>query len=106
MVTVGALGERVFPPGRYVYTGSARANFESRIQRHLKRDKPKRWHIDYLLAAPDVRIVEVLRSRLPECEVNRRTGGDVTVPGFGSSDCRRGCGSHLKRTGPHGQAGR
>ena len=96
---VGALGRCHFPAGTYVYTGSARRHLEARIKRHLRRDKPLRWHVDYLLAAPDVRIVEVQRSQLPECRLNARTEGEIPVPGFGASDCRKGCGSHLKRCG-------
>jgi len=96
---VGALGRCRFPAGTYVYTGSARRNLEARVRRHLRRDKSLRWHIDYLLLAPDVRIVEVQFSKLPECQLNARNGGEIPVPGFGASDCRRGCGSHLKRNG-------
>lgn len=98
-VTVGRLGTFRFPAGRYVYTGSARRNLEARIARHLRREKTLRWHIDYLLAAPGARVVEVKRSSRDECELNRRTAGEVLVPGFGVSDCRAGCGSHLKYLG-------
>jgi Uri superfamily endonuclease len=70
---------------------------DHRIRRHLSRTKRLRWHVDYLLADPDVRIVRVRRSGLGECALNQRTGGRIVVPGFGASDCRAGCGSHLKR---------
>ncbi|MFN4148119.1 MAG: GIY-YIG nuclease family protein [Rhodocyclaceae bacterium] len=93
---VGRLGEADFPAGRYVYTGSARRNFEARVDRHLRREKTLRWHIDYLLAAPGVRIVGVRRFAESECAINRATPGSVLVSGFGASDCRAGCGSHLK----------
>ncbi|NJA89948.1 GIY-YIG nuclease family protein [Rhodocyclus tenuis] len=96
-VSVGRFGCFEFPAGRYCYTGSARRAFEARIRRHLAAEKRLRWHIDYLLAAPGVRIVEVRRLTTPECEVNRQTPGDCPVPGFGASDCRANCGSHLKR---------
>lgn len=96
-VTVGRLGEFAMPAGLYVYTGSARRNFEARIARHLRRDKKLRWHIDYLLASRDVRVSRVERSIQPECTVNQSTDGDIVVPGFGASDCRSGCKSHLKR---------
>lgn len=94
---IGSLGVFDFPAGTYVYTGSARRNLEARIARHLRREKALRWHIDYLLTAPGVRVVEVLRSRRDECRWNRATRGEIPVPGFGASDCRAGCGSHLKR---------
>jgi Uri superfamily endonuclease len=94
---IGRLGECTFPAGRYVYTGSAKRNLEARIARHLREEKRCHWHIDHLLAAPGVRIVAVARSRLGECDANQRVRGVVTVPGFGASDCRAGCGAHLKR---------
>jgi Uri superfamily endonuclease len=97
-VAVGRFGEFTFPAGRYCYTGSAVRNFEARIRRHLSPVKKMRWHIDYLLAAPGVRIREVNRFCDDECPVNQRTAGEIPVPGFGASDCRAGCGSHLKRT--------
>lgn len=96
-VTVGRLGTFDFPAGRYVYTGSALSNFEARIARHLSRDKKMHWHIDYLLAAPGVFVREVARSEKTECCVNQRVGGEIVVPGFGASDCRNACGSHLRR---------
>jgi Uri superfamily endonuclease len=97
--SIGRFGEHVFPAGRYIYTGSARRNFESRVARHLRQDKTLRWHIDYLLAMPGVRIVGVRRYIEDECAINRATPGSVPVAGFGASDCRAGCGSHLKFLG-------
>ncbi|MGE5465801.1 MAG: GIY-YIG nuclease family protein [Ignavibacteria bacterium] len=94
---VGRLGRFDFPAGTYVYTGSAKRNLEARIARHLRREKTLRWHIDYLLAAPGVSVVEVQRSRRHECRWNRATRGEILAPGFGASDCAAGCGSHLKR---------
>jgi len=95
-IVVGCLGEFDFPAGRYVYTGSAKRNFEARVARHLRREKALRWHIDYLLMAPGVTVLEVKRSRRDECTLNRAVKGGIPVPGFGASDCRAGCGSHLK----------
>ncbi|TCJ13518.1 GIY-YIG nuclease family protein [Parasulfuritortus cantonensis] len=96
-VAVGRFGRHLFPAGTYVYTGSARRNFEARVARHLRQAKTLRWHIDYLLAAPGVSVLEVRRTDAPECAVNQATAGEVVVPGFGASDCRNGCASHLKR---------
>ena len=98
-VTVGRLGEFDFPPGTYLYTGSAMRNYEARIRRHLSSTKKMRWHVDYLLAAPGVSVSEVRRYNAPECLINSRTVGQIVVPGFGASDCRAGCCSHLKRIG-------
>jgi Uri superfamily endonuclease len=98
-VTVGSLGTFAFPAGRYVYTGSAKRNLEARIARHLRPEKALRWHIDYLLAAPGVRVVDVLRSRRGECALNRAVRGHIPVAGFGASDCSAGCGAHLQYLG-------
>lgn len=98
-LAAGRLGNFDFPAGRYVYTGSARRNFRARVERHLRRAKTLRWHIDYLLDAPGVTVVAVLPANAPECDLNQATGGHVVAPGFGASDCRRGCGSHLKYLG-------
>lgn len=96
-VEVGRLGTFRFPKGTYLYTGSARRHFEARVARHLRQDKTLRWHIDYLLAAHGVRIIEVRRSTEDECRLNQASEGEIVVHGFGASDCRHGCDSHLKR---------
>lgn len=95
-VRIGRLGTFDFPAGRYLYTGSARRNLEARLTRHLRREKRLHWHIDYLLAEDPVRILAIRRSALPECTLHRQSPGEIVVPGFGASDCRAGCGSHLK----------
>jgi len=99
-VRIGKLGEFEFAAGSYVYTGSARRNLEARIARHARVEKRLRWHIDYLLAAPSVRIAKIVRSSRDECWLNQSVKGTVPVPGFGASDCRSGCGVHLKYLGP------
>jgi Uri superfamily endonuclease len=96
---VGRLGEFTFPAGRYVYTGSAKRHIDARIARHLRQKKALHWHIDYLLAAPGVRVVEVIRSRRSECMLNRTARGRIAVAGFGATDCSAGCGAHLKYLG-------
>jgi Uri superfamily endonuclease len=111
-IAVGRLGSFDFPAGDYVYTGSAKRNFQARVDRHLRKEKALRWHIDHLLAAPGVTATLLHRSESSECALNQITGGKVLVPGFGASDCRRGCGSHLKYLGSaaasrtHSQGGR
>ncbi len=99
-IEVGRLGVFRFPAGVYVYTGSARRNLEARIARHCRKDKALRWHIDYLLAKEGAELVCVGRSTRTECGLNRGTGGAAIVPGFGASDCRKACGSHLRYLGP------
>ncbi len=98
-ICVGHLGDFLFPAGRYVYTGSAKRNLEARIARHLHKEKALRWHIDWLLSASGVKVATVKRSSESECILNQKVVGVVVVPGFGASDCRNGCGSHLRYLG-------
>lgn len=95
---VGRLGSCDFPPGYYIYSGSALGGLSSRLKRHLRAEKRLHWHIDYLLQY--TKIIEVWyaisRERL-ECTWN---GAVVVLPGamphingFGNSDCR--CCTHL-----------
>ena len=95
-VQIGRLGRFDFPAGLYVYTGSAKRGMENRLARHLSKEKKLRWHIDYLLNHPDVSITKIEKCIESECEINSKTEGEILVPGFGSSDCRAQCGSHLK----------
>ncbi|MBI2320277.1 MAG: GIY-YIG nuclease family protein [Betaproteobacteria bacterium] len=98
-IRVGRLGHFLFPAGRYVYTGSAKRNLDARIARHLRKEKGLRWHIDWLLSASGVKVVRVKRSREAECILNQKVLGMIVVSGFGASDCRNGCGSHLRYLG-------
>ncbi len=100
------MGEYCFDAGLYVYSGSARRHPHSRLQRHLRREKRLRWHIDYVLTSPGVEIVDVEVRGVPECRLNRLTIGTLPVRGFGASDCRSRCGSHLKYLGPTPWSGR
>lgn len=95
-IEVGRLGTFVVCAGCHVYTGSARRNLDARVARHLRADKRLRWHIDYLLTAPGVEVISVRTSTRNECALNRSVPGRVTIAGFGASDCRSGCGAHLK----------
>jgi Uri superfamily endonuclease len=101
-VQVGALGAFHLAPGEYIYTGRAKRNGIQRIRRHLSKSKKLRWHSDYLTVHPDVEIHEVLLYDLNaehECRINQHIrklkGASLPIPGFGASDCRSGCGSHL-----------
>ena len=96
-VTVDKLGTFALPKGRYVYTGSARKNIESRVRRHLSKEKRLRWHIDYLLSHPAARITRIGFADSSECIANKTIAGCIVIPRFGASDCRVGCVSHLKR---------
>lgn len=102
-VQVGALGLFHFPPGWYLYTGSAKRGLRKRVERHWSLKQKLRWHMDYLATAPSSEpvgaVVLPLDAGLTECELNqamgRMFGGQTPVPGFGASDCRNGCPAHL-----------
>jgi sugar fermentation stimulation protein A len=98
VLRVGRLGRMRFPPGFYVYTGSAMGGLEARLARHRRRRKKLRWHIDYLLRAAELTDVVMIPTRQRiECsrhaQVMALPGAVVVAPRFGSSDC--GCSSHL-----------
>lgn len=94
-IRIGRLGRFDFPAGRYIYTGSAKRNLVARIRRHLSKKKTIRWHIDYLLDKKDAQVTELQFFDQPECRVNQHYAGEVLIPGFGASDCKHQCGSHL-----------
>jgi sugar fermentation stimulation protein A len=95
-IAVGSLGRVRFPPGFYLYVGSAQRNLTARVERHRRLKKKAFWHVDYLRAASELRAVLPVRStdRL-ECEIARALHGltQWVVPHFGASDCA--CPSHL-----------
>jgi len=96
-VKVGALGKVKFNKGGYAYIGSAQNGIEKRVTRHLRREKRKFWHIDYLLAQKYVKVEKVLykeSAKKEECKMAQalfKFGSPVR--GFGCSDCS--CQSHL-----------
>jgi Uri superfamily endonuclease len=98
-INVGALGQKTFKKGTYAYVGSAQKNLEQRVQRHLRREKRKFWHIDYLLGNDATKVIKVLLkqgSKAEECQVaNEISSKSEAVNGFGCSDCH--CKSHLFR---------
>ena len=95
-IRVGSLAKFLFPVGNYLYTGSARRNLPARIHRHLSRQKKLRWHIDYFLMTPETQITAVGLFSETECCCNQQANGEILLAGFGASDCRAQCGSHLK----------
>jgi Uri superfamily endonuclease len=103
---VGKLGKKSFLEGYYTYTGSAlgkgATSLRPRIARHLRKTKRLFWHIDYLLANENVSVKAVVASETNkdlECTLNnnikKMRGAKIQVKGFGASDCRKNCGSHL-----------
>jgi Uri superfamily endonuclease len=103
-VDVGALGTVVFEKGLYAYVGSAQNNVEKRVERHLRRCKPKFWHIDYLLGKDSATVSHVFfkeGSRFEECLVSRQIAEKgLPIRRFGSSDCR--CDGHLFKIEDYG----
>ena len=113
-LSVGRLGEAVFPEGVYVYCGSAfnPGGIRARLGRHLhhQRSRPH-WHIDYFRRCTDVlgacwlnaqSVVDQSDHAAPdslECRWSQALMNNpsacIPLPGFGSSDCQSGCGSHM-----------
>lgn len=95
-ITVGALGERSFPAGYYLYVGSAMQHLTKRLARHRRGGTRRHWHIDYLRAGVDwVDSYAIRDPRRREEEVARRVAAiaEDRVPGFGASDSNHD--SHL-----------
>ena len=96
-VHVGSLGEIAFAKGLYAYVGSAQINMEQRIKRHLRSEKRKFWHIDYLIDNPAAKVFKVFLKegeKAEECKTAERLSRkSEPVTGFGCSDCN--CESHL-----------
>lgn len=96
-IRVGALGVKDFPPGAYLYIGSARRGLHARVRRHERRIKPLRWHIDYLRRKSVWEGAVLYPGMLDECALARKirieTAGEVACKRFGASDCR--CEGHL-----------
>ncbi len=97
-LVVGRLGACDFRAGYYLYVGSALGGLQSRVARHLRKEKRLHWHIDYLLQA--AKVIEVWYRVGPErlecawAEALRRSGRvEPVLRGFGASDC--GCEGHL-----------
>ncbi|GEM_PF-5626 len=121
-LAVAAHGELDLDRGWFAYVGSAQRGREARVARHMRADKPLRWHADHLFArhpATHAWSIDVPR-RSPlspsvcesaECALADalvRAGGTrppVVITGaprpssarlrFGASDCR--CAGHLVR---------
>jgi len=99
-ITVGKLGRFSFAHGYYLYCGSAKKGIRARVVRHLRqKNKRLHWHIDYLLADPAAEVITTHAFvNREECELVKvliTCGGKPHPLGFGASDCRAGCRSHL-----------
>ncbi|MFH1537880.1 MAG: GIY-YIG nuclease family protein [bacterium] len=111
-IQVGRLGLFEFPPGWYVYAGSAMGGLAGRLKRHLRKHKKNQWHIDYLLSHAEVRKIAITKSEKKhaggkeknerlECRTNKIVQklpeSSTPAPRFGASDCR--CPAHLTYLG-------
>jgi len=105
-LNVGKLGQQKFPKGYYTYTGSAlgkgASSLKRRVSRHLQKNKRNFWHIDFLLANENATVTAIVAAQTDEkleCNLNhyiKREGeARILVKGFGASDCRENCESHL-----------
>lgn len=99
---IGKLATFQFPEGVYLYCGSARKNFDSRVSRHISKSKKLHWHIDYLLSSKFAKIINVEKypaSVETECSlIHKYINTGIAIPfanGFGASDCKNRCPSHL-----------
>ena len=99
---IGRLGIYALPAAIYIYAGSALGpgGIYARVERHLRRNKPKHWHIDFL--RPYVDVISVYYSTTPqhlECiwtqALSKLAGAFIPVARFGASDCISGCPAHL-----------
>jgi len=74
--------EFFIPKGLYVYIGSGDIK---RIERHLRKEKKKFWHIDFLLE--HAKIKSILVGDIPEKELAMYLCKKYPyIEGFGSSD--------------------
>jgi Uri superfamily endonuclease len=98
-VQIGRWREIEILPGYYIYIGSAfgPGGVRARVLRHLRRDKPKHWHIDYLreFVIPLAAWIRYETTRLEHkwAQVFICMRETTPIRGFGCSDCK--CYSHL-----------
>lgn len=98
-ISVGSLGTLNVGAGEYCYVGSAMNGLESRLERHMRKEKKMHWHIDRLTVQADTTEAYVPSEPTGECVLSAAAGDSGCIPvfeGFGSSDCR--CRTHLFMT--------
>ena len=101
-IRVGRWGQLELKPGYYLYVGSAfgPGGVRARISRHLRANKPKHWHIDYLreFVTPLCAWVNYEAKRLEHQWAQHfyEMSEVAAIQGFGCSDCK--CYSHLFHT--------
>jgi len=102
-IEIGSLGKHLLRKGCYVYVGSAKGpgGLRGRISRHLRKNRRKRWHVDYVLEIGEVKLIAYVASDISECSVVKKLlkiGLTAPIKGLGSSDCKQGCPAHMLYT--------
>jgi Uri superfamily endonuclease len=101
-IKIGQLGRYSFQPGTYLYFGSAfgPGGVAARIRHHLSVGATRHWHCDYL--TPYCQFEAVYFCYAPhklECcwtqTIENLSWTSSPIAGFGSSDCKEHCRSHL-----------
>ena len=99
---VGRLGSFDFPAGDYIYFGSASGpgGLRARVRHHARVASRPHWHLDWL--RPDGVLMGGWFAPVSgpwECAwsqaVSGLPGSVIPAPGFGASDCKQGCATHL-----------
>ncbi|MDT7864584.1 MAG: GIY-YIG nuclease family protein [Thermoproteota archaeon] len=93
---IGKIGDIDFKKGYYLYIGSSKKTYKSRILRYLSKIKRKHWHIDYLITNKNAIIIGfILLLNKNECDISKIFYNNKFkyVSKFGCSDCK--CRSHL-----------
>ncbi len=109
-IKIAKYGRFKLDKGYYAYTGSAlgqgAVSLRRRVARHFRKEKKRHWHIDYLLASRTAYITAVVAAPNKdnkECEINslirKIEGATAPITGFGASDCKHNCKSHLIHLG-------
>ena len=98
-IQIGRWDRICVKPGYYSYIGSAfgPGGVRARVSRHLRKEKRKHWHIDYLHGYMEPVGIWYTHDRRHLEHIWARSladvGGIMSVHGFGCSDCN--CDSHL-----------
>jgi sugar fermentation stimulation protein A len=92
-IEVGRLGVVPLRRGEYAYVGSAMGGLDARIARHLRAEKKRHWHIDYVLERASISgVLEFESASRVECRLSDALASSAAsttpVRWFGSSDCR------------------
>jgi Uri superfamily endonuclease len=104
-INLKSLGTLPFEKGTWIYIGSAMGqgstSLENRIARHFRKEKTIHWHIDHLLNS-DSKIRYSIWSEsyeTVECDIAKSIEQMENIfpgpKGFGASDCKRKCFTHL-----------